>query len=80
MFNQETAKQLFLNSQLWEEITDTQSEAISGGNPPTIQEIGERIYEIGVIVSDTPGYDADKTSTILGIVTTKNGAIKKFFS
>ncbi len=79
MSNQETAKKQFLNSQLWEEITDTQSEAISGG-APSLEDVTAKVEAIGAVVSQTPNFDPEKTLEILSNVLDKNGAINKFFS
>lgn len=75
MFN----KELTLNTQAWEEITDSQGEAITGGAPPTITDIEAQILKIVGIVSQTPNFDPEKTENVLNTVLTKNAAINKFF-
>lgn len=78
MSNQKVAKQLFLNTEAWEEINDIQGEAISGGL--TVEDINAKIEAIGEVVSATPNFDPVKTEAIVNNVLLKNGAINKFFS
>jgi hypothetical protein len=75
MFNKEVA----LNTQAWEEITDSQGEAITGGAPPTLADIEAQITKIYNTVSATPNFDPVKTATIFNNVLEKNGALNKFF-
>jgi hypothetical protein len=75
MFNKEVA----LNTQAWEEITDSQGETITGGAAPTLADIEAQIAKIYNTVSGTPNFDPVKTQEIFETVLSNNGAIKKFF-
>jgi hypothetical protein len=78
MFNQEVAKQLVSNTEVWEEISDTQGEAIRGG-APSATDIAAKFEQIVAVTSGTPNYDEEKTNAIIANIAEKNGAIRKFF-
>ncbi|MBD2196990.1 MULTISPECIES: hypothetical protein [Calothrix] len=67
MSNQQIAKQLFLNTEAWEELTDIQGEAISGGNPPTPEQIIAKATSIIENIEDKTDdkYDPARTAFIL---------------
>ncbi|MDZ8051292.1 MAG: hypothetical protein RMX68_018620 [Aulosira sp. ZfuVER01] len=74
MFNQEVA----LNNQAWEEITDIQGEAITGGAAPTIPDVLSKFESIVRNNYDkNPNFDFAKTVDIVYNVAINNGAIGK---